>query len=323
MPTSFEVLKQLQDGRFHSGEGLAQALSISRASVWKAVETLRARGLDVQAVSGKGYRLARPVELLDREAIQQALWPEYRDRFCIEIHQQLASTNAYLLEQARAGAEGNTVCLTEYQSAGRGRRGRQWVSPLGANLYLSLLLRLQMSPQAIAGFSLVCGIALARAMQELGIDGVGLKWPNDLVWQGRKLAGILLEMSGEAYGEQRLIIGIGINVAMPEENGQAIDQPWVDLSRIQGEAVSRNTLAAALLNHLCLHLETYQLEGMAPYIDQWMELDSYMGKQVELLSATTSIKGEVCGIDEHGSLLLKTDDGIHAYQSGEVSLRGR
>ena len=322
MPTRFKVLTQLQDGRFHSGEALAKALTISRASVWKAVEALRTQGLDVQAVSGKGYRLAQPLELLDRDAICHYLWPEYRKQFDIQVHHQLDSTNAHLLNLARSGAQTNTVCLAEYQTAGRGRRGRQWVSPLGANLYLSLLLRLQMSPQAIAGFSLVCGIALVRALQELGIDGVGLKWPNDLVWQGRKLAGILLELSGEAYGESRLIIGFGINVCMPEQDGLSIDQPWVDLAHISPQPVSRNQLAAALLNHLSLQLTNYQQQGMAPFVGQWMELDSFLGERVELLSASSSIKGVVRGIDEQGSLLLETSDGIHAYQSGEVSLRG-
>lgn len=321
MPTSFKVLTELTDGRFHSGESLARALTVSRASVWKAVETLRARGLDIQAVKGKGYRLTHRLELLSAEAILEQLWPEYRQRFDIQVHQELDSTNAYLLERARAGAKSHSVCLAEYQTAGRGRRGRHWVSPLGANLYLSLLLRLQMSPQAIAGFSLICGIALVRALEELGIAGVGLKWPNDVLWQGRKLAGILLELSGEAYGEHRLIVGFGINVAMPDRGTEAIDQPWVDLAQISSKNVSRNRLAAALLNQLSRHLETYQRDGMAPFVEQWMALDSFLGRPVELLGSTASTQGIVRGIDEQGSLLVETDDGVQAFQSGEVSLR--
>ena len=322
MSTSFDVLSNLQDGRFHSGEGLAQALVISRASVWKAVQTLRARGLDIQAVTGKGYRLAHPMELLDGDTIRGCLWPQYQATFDIEVHEQLDSTNAYLLERARSGALSNTVCLAEYQTAGRGRRGRHWISPLGANLYLSLLLRLQMSPQAIAGFSLVCAIALVRALEEMGVEGIGLKWPNDLVWQRRKLAGILLELSGEAYGEHRLIIGFGINVAMPMDSGMEIDQPWVDLLQITKTNISRNRLAAALLNHLSRYLALYQKNGMQPYIEEWLALDSYLGETVDLVSPTTVIKGIVRGIDAQGGLLLETAEGLHAYQSGEVSLRG-
>lgn len=322
MSTSFSVLNILQDGRFHSGEDLARGLDLSRAAIWKSIETLRGKGLDIQAVSGKGYRLAQALELLNRDAILKALTPDIRQNLTLEIHQELASTNAYLLERARTDAADALVCLCEYQTAGRGRRGRQWVSPLGANLYLSVLFRLPMSPQAIAGFSLVCGIAMVLALQDLGVSGVGLKWPNDLVWEQRKLAGILLEMSGEAYGENSLVIGIGVNVAMPVLAADRIDQPWVDLASITGHSISRNRLAAGLLNHLCQSLQRYREEGMAAFIDQWNRLDSYMGKPVVLMSGETRIEGINRGIDEHGSLLLDTGDGVQAFQSGEVSLRG-
>ncbi|MBD3610111.1 MAG: bifunctional biotin--[acetyl-CoA-carboxylase] ligase/biotin operon repressor BirA [Gammaproteobacteria bacterium] len=320
MTTAYTVLQHLQDGRFYSGEELASSLNISRASIWKAIESLRKQGLEVHAVTGKGYRLSRPVECLDLDAIYSYMGAE-SSHYNIEVHQSLDSTNSYLLEQAKNGAENGSVCLAELQTAGRGRRGRQWISPIATNIYMSYLWRTQMAPAAVACGSLICALTVTQALNALGVEGIGVKWPNDVIVQQRKLAGILLEMTGEAYAEQAVVIGIGVNLAMPDEAASAIDQPWIDLSSLTEQKLSRNQIVAKILLQLRANLEQFEREGMQAYLETWNKMDQYAGQEVELHFPQQVITGKVQGIDQYGSLLLQTSEGVKAYQSGEVSLR--
>ncbi|MDX1654152.1 MAG: biotin--[acetyl-CoA-carboxylase] ligase, partial [Candidatus Competibacteraceae bacterium] len=237
------LLEVLGDGRFHSGEELARALGVSRAAVWKHLNSLGRRGLEVHAVRGRGYRLPNPLELLDPEGIRAQLSPSVQGRLAqLEVFDQIDSTNSYLLTRAKAGAPGGSVCLAERQSAGRGRRGRQWISPFAANLYLSVLWRYPDGPALLSGLSLAVGVAMARALEGVGVVGVGLKWPNDLLWRDQKLGGILLEFGGESSGPCQVVTGVGLNVTMPKEPALDIDQPWPDLTTVLGLGLSRNRL---------------------------------------------------------------------------------
>lgn len=321
---ALSLIRLLADGRLHSGEELAQALGLTRAAVWKLLHRLKGElGLALIAERGRGYRLARPIELLDDSRIRAALSPQTAAQLGgLAIHPVIDSTNAELMRQAAGGAPHGSVCLAEYQTAGRGRRGRRWVSPFGANIYLSVLWRHAGAPATLSGLSLALGVALAETLSELGAQGLTLKWPNDLLWQGRKLAGVLIEISGESQGPCHLVAGIGLNLGMTEDQAQAIDQPWVGLDEVLGPGkVGRNALVARLLDGLFAAFVRYTEEGLAPFIERWRALDAYLGQGVCLLLGDQVIQGHYAGVTDQGALILETDQGLRLFQSGELSLR--
>jgi len=321
-----QVIRLLADGRVYSGEAIATRLGISRTAVWKAVrKAADAFELDIESVRGRGYRLRAPLELLDAEAIRDALPAEARAGLGdIHLFDCIDSTNTWLMRQAHAGAPGGSVCLAERQSAGRGRRGRRWVSPFGGNLYLSLLWRYPLAPVQLSGLSLAAGVAVARALAAAGASDLGLKWPNDLHWRRRKLAGLLLEVAGESQGPSYVIVGVGVNLRMDPVPAAVIDQPWVDLDRVLGpDGYRRNAVAASLIAELCSALTCFGAEGLAPFVAPWRMLDAYLGEPVELVAGERRIAGIHTGIDADGSLLLQSDGCVRAYQAGEVSLRPR
>lgn len=318
------VLELLSDGSFHSGEELAAGLGgISRAAVWKLIQALIERGIDVRAVRGRGYCLANPLELLQQDRIAAELDAEIRYRVsAIEVHPWLDSTNAYLMRRANQGCSSGLACFAEAQSAGRGRRGRAWISPFAANLYFSLLWRFAASPPGLMGLSLVVGIAVARSLEKLGVQGIGLKWPNDVVWQRRKLGGVLLEFGGESTGPCHVVAGVGVNVAMPHQAAHAIDQPWVDVEHILGpRAVFRNQLAGQLLSEVASACQRFECWGFRPFQEDWKRLDTTFGQPVVLTLLNQTITGIAQGIDDAGCLCLDTPSGPQRFSTGEVSLR--
>ncbi len=315
------LIRRLADGAFHSGEALGAELGVSRAAIWKRLSKLQELGLELQAVHGRGYRLAAPLELLDAECIKSSLSAEASQLLALfEVHSRLDSTNSYLNLLAAEGAASGSVCLSEYQSGGRGRRGRRWVSPFGGNLYLSLLWRFDQGPAALGPLSLVVACALSAALESQGIDGLSLKWPNDLLLEGKKLAGILLEVSGEVDGPSQVVIGVGINYAMPESASSSIDQAWADLHRY-APALGRNRLAALIIEQLLVVISRFEHEGFAPFRERWSALDHYRDREVTLHYAERRIDGIARGVDESGLLLLEQAEGLRRYSSGEVSLR--
>lgn len=323
MDHRYHILFSLADGRFHSGEDLAQACGVSRAAIWKHVKLLRESfGLEVYSVRGKGYRLSRPLELLDEGRIRAALSEPARTRLQrLEVLHQLGSTNSHLMEQALEGAPSGYACLAEQQTAGRGRRGRQWVSPFGCNIYLSLLWRFGKGPAELSGLSLAAGLGVVRSLEQLGVEDARLKWPNDVLWDGRKLAGLLLEVAGEADGPSRVVLGLGINTRLDPEYGEMIDQPWTDLSRIPGGTdISRNQLAARLLENLSEILQRFEQEGLQPLIGEWQRYDLYHGQPVSLRVGEKLLKGINRGINSDGALLLEQGDKLSPFHGGEVSL---
>lgn len=320
MSVRYQLVERLSDGAFHSGESLGQALGISRAAIWKQVRVLREMGLPVHAVRGRGYRLSAPLELLDAERIAEELTPGARERLAgIELHHELDSTNDFL-RRNRALPSG-TVCLAERQLRGRGRRGRQWVSPYGTNLYLSLLWRFEQGVEGLGGLSLAVGIALLRTLHELGVEDAGLKWPNDVLVHQAKLAGILVEVAGESAGPCSAVIGIGINVDMPDAAAREIDQHWTDLCHAAGAAISRNRLASGLLECLLEALHDFNELGLSPFLEEWRRYDLSLGREVQVRSGGDLVTGRGSGIDVDGAFLLETLNGLRRFASGEVSLR--
>ncbi len=314
----YPLLSCLADGRFHSGEALGKRLGISRTAVWKRLRTAESLGLGIQAISGKGYRLTRPLELLQHEKILSHLAPISRSRLNeLEILPEVDSTNRHLMTLSKSGI----ACFAEFQSAGRGRRGRQWHSPFAANLYLSVSWLFDNPASTLSGLSLAAGVWIARALQAAGIDDIQLKWPNDVLHGDRKLAGVLTELKGEAEGPCLAVVGVGLNLDMSECQTGSIEQPWTDLRTVTGHHPPRNRLAGLLLHYLLEGLADYGRHGLASTRRHWNRLDCMAGKPVHLLLPSESLSGTAGGIDETGALLLHTEKGIRAIHSGDVSLR--
>jgi len=318
-----DLLAILSDGQCHSGEALGLALGVSRMAVWKHLRALRECGVPLEVVRARGYRFPVAVELLDATAILDAISVENRARLAtVESFLEVDSTNTWLRQRALDGAPSGSVCVAEMQTAGRGRRNRRWVSPFGANLYLSLLWRSTGGAAELAGLSLATGVAIVRSLQAFGVETAGLKWPNDVLVDGAKLAGILIDVIGESTGPCAVIIGIGINVAMPDEAGAKIDQNWTDLRRLSGrEAPSRNRLASVVLDQMVSAIDRFEQSGLQSYLEEWGRYDVIRGREVSLRLPKETVLGRACGIDSGGALLVETADGPRRFASGEVSLR--
>lgn len=323
MLDKFVLLKLLGDGHFHSGEKLATQLGVSRGAVWKVLNKFQQdSGLEIHSVRGRGYRLHSPLEFLNADAIQNGLKPATSEQLtAIEVHDSLGSTNHYLYELAGKNAKSGHVVIAEHQRAGRGRRGRSWVSPFAQNIYLSLLWCFDLALARLSGLSLVVAVAVARALHRITGIEPQLKWPNDILFAGRKLSGILLEVQGESGGPCATVIGIGVNVGMSANAATNIEQPWIDLTSATGRPISRNLLSSAILDELVLALQAFNESGMSTFMADWRRWDGVAGRSVRLIFSDHEIKGEVQGIDEQGALLLNNKTGLHRYQTGEISLR--
>jgi len=322
-PLTAGVLARLADGGFHSGEALARSLEVSRASVWNAVRDLEATGIEVYRVHGRGYRLPYPVTLLDRAAIERHLGTN-AGRFTLDIRHEAHSTNTTLLECAAAGAAGGTVVVVEWQSGGRGRLGRAWHAGLGEALTFSLLWRFTRGAGALSGLSLAVGVALARALAAAGAHGIALKWPNDVVRDDAKLAGILTELAGDSLGPTAAVIGVGINVRLSEATRARIGQPATDLESACGAAPDRNRLLAGVLAELGRMLVAFAADGFAPLRAEWQRCHAHQDQRVALLMPDgTRLSGHARGAAEDGSFLLETRAGVKRFHSGEISLRPR
>jgi BirA family biotin operon repressor/biotin-[acetyl-CoA-carboxylase] ligase len=317
------LLRRLADGHFHSGQSLGDSLGISRTAVWSLIQELQGLGLEVHSVRGKGYRLAHGFELLDVDSIREAMSTEARQLLrVLEVHDELDSTNSHLMRLEAAQRSAGRVCLAECQTAGRGRIGRAWQSPFGGNVCLSMLWQFR-DQSMIAGLSLAVGVAVARALRRIGVSGAGLKWPNDILWSGRKLGGILLEVSGEANDVYNVVIGVGINGSLAGQQTALIDQPWIDLREVMGlAAVPRNQLVASLLDELFRVLNGYESGGLARHIDEWRSYHCQHGQSVCLSQGDQAIAGVIAGVTDDGMLLLDTENGgRRTFASGDLRLR--
>lgn len=309
-----KLISVLADGDFHSGEQLGEQLGMSRAAINKHIQTLRDWGVDVFTVPGKGYSLPEPVQLLDEAFISSQITDS-----SVAVLPVIDSTNQYLLDRLDTLQSGD-CCVAEYQQAGRGRRGRKWFSPFGANLYLSMYWRLEQGPAAAIGLSLVIGIVLAEVLQSLGADKVRVKWPNDLYLNDRKLAGILVELTGKTGDAAQIVMGAGINLVMRNVQAEDINQGWINLQEA-GIAIDRNVLAVQVINELRHSLKIFEQEGLAPFLPRWEKLDNFAHRAVKLIIGDKEVYGTSRGINEQGALLLEQDGVIKPWVGGEISLR--
>jgi len=313
------LLKLLKDGRFHSGQALGATLGVSRSAIWKQLQLLEAEfGVSIHKVRGRGYQLATPLLFLDADAIVAATTD---DRWPVHVHDSIDSTNAEALRMIEAGADAPFLVTAERQTAGRGRRGRKWVSPFAQNLYYSLVLRIEGGMRQIEGLSLVVGLAVMHALRESGVSTAGLKWPNDLLVGKQKIAGILLELVGDPADVCHVVIGVGINVNM--QANQEVDQQWTSMQLQTGKPIDRNALAASLNNNLRPLLARHRSGGFSALKGEWEQYHLWQGKAASLVAGTTVIEGTVLGVDAQGALRLKVGDEEKVYSGGELSLRLR
>lgn len=315
------LLGLLADGGFHSGEDLARRLDVSRTAVWKHLSRLRDRQMEIEAVRGRGYRLARPLELLEEKAIRAGLAPDSRWALAkLKVYHETGSTNQVLVEALGDGSIQGHVALAEYQASGRGRGGNRWLSAPGAGLALSVGWHFDGLPRTLSALSLATGVVLAGALRRHGAC-VGLKWPNDLVYAGAKLGGVLIESRGQLAGPVDVIIGIGINIDLPEGVAAAIGQPVTDMRRILGQAPPRNRLAAAIIGDMLTLLGNYHRRGFEAYIEAWRRLDCSRDKIATLHRRGEDVSGRVVDIDENGNLVLEVAGDLRKFSSGDLSLR--
>lgn len=319
------LLQRLADGPV-SGDVLAGEAGLTRAAVWKRIQALREAGIAIDAAPGRGYRLAQPLDLLDVDAIRAALPASARTGLAaLEAAWALDSTNSELLRR-ETPARGCAVLLAERQTGGRGRRGRDWASPLAAHLYLSLARRFEGGLARLGGLSLVAGIAACEALQGAGFSQLQLKWPNDLVVVEdgglRKLGGLLVEGGGEAGGAARAVVGLGVNVRMPAAFARAIDQPWTQLAALAPAPPDRNQLAATLLEALLPAFDLFDAQGLSPFLPRYAALDALAGRLVRVHDAARSWDAQALGIADDGALRVRDDVGeIRLVHAGDVSVR--
>ncbi|AIR89154.1 bifunctional biotin--[acetyl-CoA-carboxylase] ligase/biotin operon repressor BirA [Pseudomonas cremoricolorata] len=314
-----KLLSLLRDGRFHSGEDLGTALGISRSAVWKQLQNLESElNLTIYKVRGRGYKLSEPLHLLDAQVIlsdaSHAPWPVF-------VHEEIDSTNAEGLRMAAQGQPTPFVVLAERQSAGRGRRGRQWISPFAENLYYSAVLRIEGGMRQLEGLSLVVGLVVMRVLSNLNVKHVGLKWPNDVLVADRKVAGILLELVGDPADVCHVVLGIGVNVNM--QSTDQVDQPWTSMRCETGALVDRNHLVAMLSGELERELKRHQTHGFAAFQVEWEQAHLWQGRSVSLIAGASRVDGVVKGVDVHGGLRLDIDGKEKSFSGGELSLRLR
>lgn len=317
-----QLLAALASGEAVSGAQLADRAGVTRAAIWKQVETLRARGVPVEARGAAGYRLPWPVQLLDAARIRAALPRACASRLgALEVHWELDSTSSEL-QRRLADAADFSMVLAETQTAGRGRRGRSWLSPPGLNLYLSCLKRFDRGFAALSGLSLAVGTMVLRAIDSLGIAGAGLKWPNDVLAGGGKLAGVLVELSGEYQGPCAAVIGVGLNLRLTEALREQAGQPACDLATLATEMPDRNLVAARLIAALVEGLREFERHGFAPFAEDYARHDLLAGRQLKLSGAQGHVEGVGAGVDGRGALQVRLANGeLRSIDSADVTVR--
>lgn len=315
------VIELLADGEFHSGQRIGEEIGVSRTAISQYIKDIQALGLDVFRITGKGYRLSQAIELLDIEQIcanQKGSSPAP-----IKLERIVTSTNDVMRERLQNGATfaAGEVLLAEAQTAGRGRRGKQWYSPFATNLYLSMYWPLTQGMSAAMGLSIVIGTVLAEAVHRAGVPDVALKWPNDVLIKNKKLAGILIDLEGQAIDDAHAIIGVGVNLSMPEWLATPIDQAWTDLQSELNVPLNRNEWVADLISHLQEGLIVFEQQGLEPFIQRWLDYDNLFERNVVLTMGQKTLHGLAKGIAVDGALLVEIDGNLKHFHAGEVSLR--
>jgi BirA family transcriptional regulator, biotin operon repressor / biotin---[acetyl-CoA-carboxylase] ligase len=318
------LIAWLADGKIHPGTELLRAIGAGRSGLAHAVERVRALGVEIESLPGRGYRMPAPVELLDPALIRATLGAGAARILRLEVLFEVDSTNTRLLASPPPPPARAQALLCEIQSAGRGRQGRVWRSPFGSSLALSLGWSFREARLAAPSLSLAVGVAIVRALDRLGARGMRLKWPNDVWLEDRKVGGVLVELKTDAAGPAYVVIGIGLNLRLSAADRRAIEAGGARIAAVADAApapLSRNMLAAALLDELLSMLEGFESEGFAPFRAEWLALDALGGRPARVLGGAGVLEGVARGVDVDGALLLESGSRLHRFVSGEVSLR--
>ena len=315
-PTLIKLVSILSDGQYHDGTSIGDVLAITRGAVWKAIKKLTAYGIQINSIKGKGYALIEPLVLLNEKSIKKNL----DHAIAVDVFETIDSTNAYLKKFFHSMKP--SVCLAETQSSGKGRLQREWYSPFGKNIYLSCLYPFQHDVSTLSGLSLVVSLAIVETLKSYNlVKPAFVKWPNDVMCDSKKLCGSLIELQAETHGSCCAVIGIGMNVNMLSDEKNHITQPWISLREIAGEYIDRNQLCVSLLNNLFAYLQQFAAKGFPSFMEKWKEVDYLRGQTIQLVNAKKKISGNVKGIDQHGHLLMKLDDGtLQSFSSGDTSI---
>jgi len=319
-----QMLRLLSDERLCSAERLCSELAVAPSELEDLVRLGQSEfQVAIVRLPESLFRLGERIEWLEKASILGHLSPQVADQITdLTIFDLVGSTNDAALDSARAGAPAPSVFLAEGQTRGRGRRGRSWISPFGTNLYLSVYFRMQSSLEAMTGLSLCAGVAAADGIGALGCEKVGLKWPNDLVWDGRKLGGILVDVSGREGEASSVVVGVGVNLQEKTLDNGGITQPWICLRELMnGALVSRNALASAIIDRLVSAVQKFDRSGFHTFSAQWERLDSYRGRFVTLQTPRDTFRGICRGVGSRGELLLESEGGLQQFFNGEISMR--
>ena len=320
----YQIIQALADGAYHTGKSIGQQHDITRSAVWKYMKQLPEKEIVLASSRSQGYRIPGGLSLLDEHTIATHLDAITRARLCdIHVVPETTSTTQHVLTVGNHPGQPGTVCFAEYQTQGKGRRERSWRAPFASGLLCSLTWRFHAGFSALAGLSLMTGLSLYQALKKASIgEGLGVKWPNDLVYRGKKVAGVLTEFRGEGYGETQVVISFGINIAVPHHFMADATFPWTDVAHMIASPPDRNTLAAQVLNQLVTNLVKFEQHGFGAFLADWRTADATLGKSVKLLGLDQETYGVVEGITPLGELLIRLEHGqVQAFHFGEISLR--
>ena len=317
-----DILRLLSDGQFHSGVQLAEVLGVSRTTISNRIAQWNTQGVVIDSVTGKGYRLHSPIQWLNKEQVWSKISSSVQQHISsFDVLQFVSSTNDVVAKNLAQQHQSGIICITEMQGAGRGRRGREWLSPPAGNFYGSVGWIFNDGFSVIEGLSLAVGVAIIKAVESVGANDLELKWPNDVLHQEKKLAGILIEMTGEVGGACQVVVGVGVNLQLPEVIKQQITQPVTDLYSICGHAVDRQKLTAAIISEIISLLSDYDKTGFSKWQNEWLRYDAFKNKPILITGMQDPLHGIAKGVDEHGNLLLETEGEMMKVYGGEVSLR--
>jgi BirA family biotin operon repressor/biotin-[acetyl-CoA-carboxylase] ligase len=316
----YQLIQILSDGKFHSGEELGSTLKVTRSAIWKTMRKLAKLELEIYRVKKKGYQIPSGLELLDLNKIVPYLNPII-DLKRITLLNEINSTNNYIFAQLKSTLQSRMIVLAEYQSAGKGRRGRSWYSPFGTNIYLSMHHQFNKDPSELSGLSLATGVAIVKALEKYGVYHLKLKWPNDVLWQGRKLSGILVEMTAESHAKTNAVIGIGLNIRVAKKTLDQ-QQNWVDVAEILAAQPARNQIIALILNEMTQMIHDFEKYGFLYFKNDWQALHDFHQQKITIQTHSQHLHGRVVGINDQGELLIIDEfDQLRNLMHGEISIR--
>lgn len=311
------IVNILTDGQYHDGNSIGEKLNMSRTAVWKIIKRLKSYDIPIDSIKGKGYALLEPLILLELNKIKKKL---IHDKVDIHLFENIDSTNNFLKNFKNNPAI--KICIAEKQSNGKGRLSREWYSPFGKNIYLSCLYPFQKDISELAGLSLITSLAIIKTLKDSGIKHhLFVKWPNDIIYENKKISGSLIEIQAESNGMSYAVIGVGINVNMQNVGHNSITQPWTSMSKIFDKYVDRNEVVARLINHLINYLHQFNAKGFSLFMDEWMSADCLTNQIISVKNVYGEMTGKVQGINEQGHLMLQLENGaMKTFSSGDTSI---